>query len=49
VLIAQEKKELEEALDSLKKEKDKEITRLKAEIAAFEMPEHNNHSELKTI
>lgn len=42
LIIAQEKKELEEAMDTLRSDKDEQIARLKAEIASFEIPKHTN-------
>lgn len=49
LIIAQEKKELEAAMDTLRSEKDKEIARLKAQIASFEIPKHTNEEQLRII
>lgn len=49
VSIAQEKKELEEALDALRKDKDQEIARLKLQLGEAEQPERSIDEELKLI
>lgn len=49
VSIAQEKKELEESLDALRKDKDREIARLKAQLNEAEKPDLSVGEELKLI
>lgn len=49
VSIAQEKKELEESLDTLRKDKDREIARLKAQLNEAEKPDLSVGEELKLI
>lgn len=49
VNIAQEKKELEEAIEALRRDKDKEIARLKAEITELQSPQAVELSQFKEI